>query len=257
MLKLFLYTGTIEEVTASLFPSLSIRPHYLAGVTSHGVYTTGSFSVMHAGFGSTTIGAVLRPGCETISKNPIASIPEVSRYLAQQIVRAPVLAAKAVTPSNLVQAQLEKLIINAMINPLTAIFNCSNGQLFVRRPISTLMQLLLTEASAVVRALSSLKDNTVRLHFSQPRLEKLVRSVAMKTGNNISSMLQDVRAGRKTEIDYINGYIVARGADLGIDCIHNRTLVQMVKDKRVISESQISAFFFLDMIRTPTSHATR
>lgn len=56
-------------------------------------------------------------------------------------------------------------------------------------------------------------------------------------------MLQDVRAGRMTEIDYINGYIVKRGTDQSIDCRLNRTLVQMVQDKHVISVSQLQELF--------------
>jgi 2-dehydropantoate 2-reductase len=136
-----------------------------------------------------------------------------------------------------------------MINPLTVIFNCHNGQLFHRPPIAELMQILLSEAAAVVRALilrfPNGGDDTAILEsrFSQPVLEQLVRALATKTGKNISSMLQDVRASRKTEVDYINGYIVARGVELGIDCVHNRTLLQIVRDKRVISESQILDFF--------------
>jgi 2-dehydropantoate 2-reductase len=73
-------------------------------------------------------------------------------------------------------------------------------------------------------------------------LEKIVADVGAKTGRNISSMHQDVRA-RRTEIDYINGYIISHGAKADIDCGHNRTLMKLIKDKRVISEAQISPTF--------------
>ncbi|KAH0562072.1 hypothetical protein GP486_003224 [Trichoglossum hirsutum] len=253
---LFLQNGmgrTIEEVTSELFPNPSTRPHYLAGITSHGAHKTGPFSIVHAGHGTTTISAVLLH-LDTHMANhenseSIFSIPESSRYLVDQLLSAPTLAAMAVTPAELLYVQLEKLIVNAMVNSLTVVFNCLNGQLFNRPSIATLMQLLLSEAAAVVRALilcSSKGDDEVAIlesRFSQPILEQLVRTVAAKTGENISSMLQDVRASRETEVDYINGYIVARGMELGVDCVHNRTLVQMVKDKRVISEFQIPDFF--------------
>ncbi|KAI9769739.1 MAG: 2-dehydropantoate 2-reductase (Ketopantoate reductase) (KPA reductase) (KPR) [Geoglossum umbratile] len=223
------------------------------GMGIHGIYKPGPFSIVHAGHGTTTISAVLPPNTnhtEPKPPDPTYSIPEPSRYLLHQLLRAPTLAATVVTPTELFYAQLEKLVVNAMINPLTVIFNCHNGQLLGRPPIAALMLLLLAEAAAVVRALAlSPSRNTgddkaaLESRFSQPVLEQFVRSVAVKTAQNISSMLQDVRADRKTEVDYINGYIVARGAELGIDCVHNRTLVQMVKDRRVISEDQISEFF--------------
>jgi len=57
-------------------------------------------------------------------------------------------------------------------------------------------------------------------------------AVMSKTSNNLSSMLQDVRAGKQTEIEYINGYIVRRGEEMGIKCVMNYMLLQLVKGKQ-------------------------
>ena len=73
-------------------------------------------------------------------------------------------------------------------------------------------------------------------------LERHVRRIAELTASNTSSMLQDVRAGRETEIDYINGYIVDRGTQLGIECPHNRRVIQMVKEKAFVSEEELDRF---------------
>src|SRR4051812_39109213 len=54
--------GTVEEVTKKLFPDPSRQPHYLAGIISHGVFTNSTFSITHAGLGTTTIGRVLPTG---------------------------------------------------------------------------------------------------------------------------------------------------------------------------------------------------
>ncbi|OCL13482.1 2-dehydropantoate 2-reductase [Glonium stellatum] len=239
--------GVTEEVTARIFPNPSSRPQYLAGITTHGAYPTAPFSIVHAGIGTATVGAFLPPEDSgqqgIIVEDPVASIPANSRYLIQQILKAPALAATAVTPEQLLRARLEKLVINATVNPLTVIFNRHNGQLFGRPPIRVLIQRLLTEVSAVIRALINYKGNTMDSRFSEPALEKHVERVATFNSKGINSMLQDVRAGKETEIDYINGYIVARGAELGIQCPHNRKVVEMVKNGHVISESQISDFF--------------
>jgi 2-dehydropantoate 2-reductase len=79
--------------------------------------------------------------------------------------------------------------------------------------------------------------------FSPEKLEKVISEVSVKTAENISSMRQDVRAERKTEIDYINGYIIARGAEHGIECPQHSRLVRLVKKKALISESQIPEIF--------------
>jgi 2-dehydropantoate 2-reductase len=238
--------GTIEEVTANLFRNPLTRPRFLAGVISHGTYSTSPFTVVHAGFGTTTLGAVPSPDSAYISGKLDGE--EQSQYLIKQLLNAPPLAAIVVPPGRLLHAQLEKLAINAIINPLTAMFDCFNGELFNRPPILALMRVLLTEISAVI--LSILRsanpgslDPSLESRFSGPVLEKVIADIGAKSARNISSMCQDVRAGRKTEIDYINGYITARGTEVGIDCRHNRTLVKLVKDRRVISEAQIPTAF--------------
>jgi 2-dehydropantoate 2-reductase len=71
----------------------------------------------------------------------------------------------------------------------------------------------------------------------------IVLDVAEKTAKNTSSMLQDVRAGRTTEIDYINGYIIRRGRELGIECINNKRLVQLVKNVEIIDVGEIRKHF--------------
>jgi 2-dehydropantoate 2-reductase len=219
--------GTIEEVTNALFPNPASRPHYLASVTSHGVYTLGPFRSVHVGLANVAIGRATLSG-QAESRNS-----SKSKYLIDRIVNSPGLAAREVNPRELTHLQLEKLAINAMINPLTAIFDCKNGELFSRSSILHLMRLLLAEASQVIQSLPELCDDPeTASRFSTQNLEKIVLDVANKTAQNTSSMLQDRRAGRATEIDYINGYIVKRGKELGVECNVNDKLIELVKEGR-------------------------
>lgn len=216
--------GTIDEVTSSLFNQPSSRPNYLAGIVNHGVYTTGPFSAVHAGFANTILGPVLPPPTEALT----SSKREETGFLIQQILAAPMLAASLVSPSELLQAQLQKLAINAIINPLTVIFDCSNGELFQSVAIHVLIQALISEISIVIRATITSRNENVDpaalAKFSPENLKKVISDVGAKTAKNISSMRQDVQAGRETEIDYINGYIAARGAEYGIECLKTPSL---------------------------------
>ena len=164
--------------------------------------------------------------------------------LIEQIIKSPVLAATEISSTELIRARIEKLVVNAMINPLSVIFNRKNGQLFNQPAIAHLMRLLLSEALVVIRSLPELASVPyLDSHFSASKLENIVRHVAEGTATNTSSMLQDIMAGRETEIDYINGYIIRKGEQLGIDCPHNRRVVQMVKHKTLIDEDQIEGLF--------------
>lgn len=135
-----------------------------------------------------------------------------------------------------------------MINPLTAVFDCKNGELFIHGAVVKMMRLLLQEASQVLLSLPELRvaadgDDEIEIRFSTQELEIKVLDVAGKTAANTSSMLQDVRAGRKTEIDYINGWIVRKGKELGMECEHNGSLVEMVKTEKKIGVEDVRENF--------------
>jgi 2-dehydropantoate 2-reductase len=59
--------------------------------------------------------------------------------------------------------------------------------------------------------------------------EELVRRVCIATAANRSSMLQDVLAGRPTEIEALNAQVASRGAALGVPTPVNRVLTQLLR----------------------------
>jgi len=93
-----------------------------------------------------------------------------------------------------------KLIINAAINPLTALLRVPNGTLLERPWAHAMMRALASEAAQVAEA------EKIRLPFSDP--VAAAEEVARKTAANHSSMLQDALRGAPTEIDAICGAIV-------------------------------------------------
>ena len=114
-----------------------------------------------------------------------------------------------------------KLVVNAAINPLTALLRVKNGELLERPPARRLMTALAKEAAAVARA------ENVRLPFDDP--VKIAEDVAQKTAANTSSMLQDVLRGAPTEIDAICGAVVKAAEKHGIETPANRICWQLVR----------------------------
>ncbi len=101
-----------------------------------------------------------------------------------------------------------KAVANAAINPLTALWRVTNGELLARPERRRLLAALACEAAAVAEA------RGIALPFTEP--VAYVESVCEATAANRSSMLQDVERGRPTEIDSISGIIAAEGARLGV-----------------------------------------
>jgi len=114
-----------------------------------------------------------------------------------------------------------KLVINAAINPLTALLRVPNGELLGRPEARTLMAAAAREAAAVAGA------QDLRLTYPDP--VAAAESVARRTASNTSSMLQDVLRGAPTEIDAICGAIVSAGAERGISVPVNRTLWLLIR----------------------------
>ena len=69
------------------------------------------------------------------------------------------------------------------------------------------------------------------IHTSPENLLFYVHQVIESTAENISSMLQDIRAQRRTEIDYITGFLLKRARAHGLAVPENARLFELVKRK--------------------------
>lgn len=110
------------------------------------------------------------------------------------------------------------------------------------------MRLLLSEISQLLLSLpetqaidhsSASEALDLPTRFSIEELELKVLDVADKTAINISSMLQDVQAGRETEIDYITGYLLRRGKECGVDMHFNEQVYDMVQSGRTLKAEDV------------------
>jgi len=114
----------------------------------------------------------------------------------------------------------EKVAINAAINPITAILNVPNGTILDIREARQLMRDLVVEAAKVA--------STEGYRFGQSLIEA-AEDVCRATASNISSMLQDVRAGKPTEIDAISGEILRRAQLASLPAPRTRVIYQLVR----------------------------
>ena len=178
----------------------------LAGTTAQGATLLGPGRVRHGGSGETHIGR--------LSGEADAFCHEVAALLTNA-------GLPTVVEPDVRSLIWGKLIINTGINALTALRRLRNGQLADLAETRQLLALAVEEAVKVARAAG------VQLPYEKP-LEKVL-AVAVATGQNQSSMLQDVLRGSPTEIAVINGAIVREGERLGVATPVNRTLTLLVQ----------------------------
>ncbi len=181
------------------------RQRVALGVTTLGANLVAPGRVRLAGDGVITLGA-----------HPLMSA------LAEILRAAGFLVESAPDPNSLLWG---KLVINAAINPITALLGVTNGELLHRPPARALLAAAAREAAAVAIA------RGVRLPYPDP--VAAVENIARRTAENRSSMLQDVSRGAPTEIDAICGAIVEAGEQTGVPTPVNRTLWQLVSALRM------------------------
>ena len=118
-----------------------------------------------------------------------------------------------------------KLLYNATLNPLGAIVGASYGALGASPHLRPVLEALARETFAVMRAAG------FRTHWPSASawLADFRVRLLPPTAAHESSMLQDLRARRRTEIDAITGAVVELGARHGVDVPVSRSVLALVR----------------------------
>lgn len=189
-----------------------------AAVTTVGAMRVSDTEVWHTGNGSIRIGSAEAPG-----EAPYR--PEAAQ-LADILTKA---GLPALISPNIQNDIWDKLIINTVVNPLTAILDIKNGQLLDQPRCRELMQRLFEEAQAVAAAAGAAMPGT-------GRWEKLVE-VCRSTADNRSSMLQDISAGRTTELEWLTGSLLREAERFGVKLPFHEAVFHLVKAKEELIAS--------------------
>jgi 2-dehydropantoate 2-reductase len=144
--------------------------------------------------------------------------PEVAAGEVAAAFRA---AGVPLQPSdNVAGALWMKLIVNCAYNALSAITQLPYGRLVQGEGIEAVMRDVVDECLAVARAAAVAVPGDAH---------DTVRRIAATMPTQYSSTAQDLSRGKRSEIDHLNGYVVRRGAELGVATPVNRTLHALVK----------------------------
>jgi len=190
--------GNVEALRKYVDPS-----RLLVGVTAQGanIPTDDPETVVHAGVGETLLGAVAPAGNRALA----AALELLSSADVQPR------AVEDVRPH-----LFGKLLVNAAINPVCGLLRIRNGELPETEPAWRLSQMLLREGETLAAAEGIVPP--------WPETLERVREICAATAPNRCSTLQDVEAGRRTEIPQINGYIARRAAELGLAAPANHVI---------------------------------
>lgn len=191
--------GTQQQVS-----TLLVDHPILYATTSQAAFKPNKEHINHTGLGPTWLGAMNQ------SAQGFASLAELFH--------------QALAPCgwhrDINEPLWQKLAINCAINPLSAMHRCQNGELANPKFHAVLTQIC-HEVAEVMQAEG--------YAVTAKKLRQTVDTVIKATAANYSSMYQDIFQQRKTEIDYITGYLITRAKVHGIAVPMNTQLWQDVK----------------------------
>lgn len=179
-------------------------PRAFGGTTSMGAATERPGTVRISGLGRTVIGSDL----------DLQGAGRIADALNSCGIRAEV-------EGDISREIWSKAVVNACINPLTAVLRVPNGKLLESGVLRRLISDVCRECESVARAAGVFSPE----HSVLDR----VNAVASDTAGNKSSMLCDVERGRRTEVSYINGMVCKTGSYHGVGTPLNRALTHMVE----------------------------
>lgn len=126
-----------------------------------------------------------------------------------------------------------KLLRNCALNAISALGHSRYGQIAQDTDAKRLMEQIVDEVLAVARAARVLMPG---VHDRESGMAAAME-LAIEMEGALSSTAQDLNRSRPTEIDALNGYVVRRGAELGVSVPVNHalfTLVKLAEQKHVI-----------------------
>jgi len=245
--------GIVEEVNNSIFPQTDSRPFYMQGRNSHNIRPIDNhkFSIIEQEKGDLSFTICNR----TVEGDWIA--PKIvkthmewgpsARYILRRFSSHPELRATGYHKLQFLEKHLLKAAIHSILGPSSVMFDCFCNELLYNRSISEFATSLLEEISSVLVALPEMERFKGRFKaFSVQRMQKIMVRQCMIIGRNRTSMWHDVDKGRKTDIDYYNGYFIKRGKELGIDCPRLKMVTTMVKAKQMMKKQAMDNYIQWD-----------
>ncbi|MGR5407941.1 2-dehydropantoate 2-reductase [Vibrio sp. PNB22_8_1] len=190
--------------TAPLIEAKLANNPIVIATTTHGAYKPSKQQVLHTGHGYTQLGGFNAKGaqCDFLAEVMNHALPEVHWN------------------PNINGALWTKLAINCAINPLTAIHQCKNGELAAN-------EFAIELANITHELVEVMNKEKIKVDFDA--LHATIMQVVNATAANYSSMRQDVFHRRRTEIDFITGYLLQTTEKHQISTPENTKLYQRIK----------------------------
>lgn len=133
--------------------------------------------------------------------------------------------------TNVMHAIWRKVMVNGTMNPISAIFECKIGEFFKTETHKDIVDLLVDEFVEV--------GNAEGVNLDKKEMLDYIYETSQSAKDHYPSMYQDlIKNNKVTEIDFINGAVVNKAKDLGIETPYNKLITQLVHLKEELRDAK-------------------
>jgi ketopantoate reductase len=234
--------GVAEALNSAYFPDPMSRPIYVLGHMTHKLYPVpdNSFAVAQTKPGRLYMAAFRRDmkQAATIHHPPVERLSRPQHFL-QLLTTTPELRAGGFPVDKfLLRFKLPDTVFHSVMDPLTVILDCKYDKLIDNTYAKQLMDELLGEIVNVISRLPELRGSLLLNGLRDGEFRNDIFSRLGRMRDSDSRMRFLTQKGFKNDIDFLNGYFVRRGRDVGVRCPANETIMWMVKAKYTEAMSQ-------------------
>lgn len=181
-----------------------LRHPLFFGITASGATKVKDNKVIERGRGATKIGRLGSFSAPNDGEASQISMP-YSNVVKQLVEALDKLSIPCSYVPDMTMEMWKKCVINACINPLTALLQVRNGLLIEEKELHELMYQLYSELVPLIEVAHGQDAQKI---LSDGRLWQEIEGVCRITSENRSSMLQDIQHNRLTEIEAVTGYFL-------------------------------------------------
>ncbi|KAM4065046.1 ketopantoate reductase panE/ApbA domain-containing protein [Hirsutella rhossiliensis] len=239
--------GVLEDVRRKFFEGSNPSPRFILGHMSHRLaFHRNSNSVRRLKSGDTRLTLGLSNDQEADTSLPMVRSLRESRDLRSTM-----------TPyDQWLRFKLPSVIFDTVVEPVCVLLEMSYQGLLQNMPAQRIMHSLLTEIIRVVDQMPEVEGSAVIRNFMHGKsIHKILHENILAKRFSPSQLVLRVDKGLPTDIDYLNGYFIRRGQELGLDLRVNAMVRDMIKAKHSQAIERLNSYVPVEEMSVP-SHLT-
>lgn len=243
--------GVLEDVRRKVFAGSKATPDFLLGHMSHKLAFNRKFdAVKTLRFGQLM---VTTPPTTTIRTQELQRKVEMRTNFVKSLESVEDLNSSMAEYDQWLRFKLPSIIFNSVAETVCVLLDLSYQGLLQNPSADRMMNRLLSEIIEVLENMPELRGSIVIRDFVQGRgIRRLLYNEILAKRSQPSFLVRQLERGLPTDVNYLNGFFIRRGRQMGIDLRFNTMMTDMVKARHSQGVEKLNSYIPLEETSVPS-----